>query len=250
MLSIIIPTKNEEIYLPLLLASIRTQTQQPTEIIVADAASTDRTRAIAIEYGCRVVDGGMPGPGRNRGAETASSDFLLFLDADVQLQDPNFLKSALADMQERQLDFATCDIHPISDKRLDLFFHECYNKYARLSRPLHAHAPGFCLFARRVLHEKMGGFDETVVFCEDHDYAQRSRQVGRFGFLSSSIRIPVSTRRLDRDGRLNIAVKYMLGELHLITVGPIRHHAFKYEFGHRAEARSSVSASKSTQSKK
>src|SRR5690242_14030921 len=91
MLSIIIPTYNEEEYLPRLLASIRSQRFEGYEIIVADNKSTDRTREIAARFGAKIVDGGMPGPGRNLGARAAQGDLLLFLDADVILPDVDWL---------------------------------------------------------------------------------------------------------------------------------------------------------------
>ena len=50
-LSIIIPTYNEEEYLPLLLESIKQQDFRDYEIIVADANSKDNTVKIAEEYG-------------------------------------------------------------------------------------------------------------------------------------------------------------------------------------------------------
>lgn len=233
MLTVVIPTKNEEQTLPALLFSLRAQTLQPTEVIVADACSTDRTREIAASFGARVVDGGLPGPGRNRGAEAARTDLVLFLDADVQLDDPQFLERAVGEMIERELDLATCDVQPLSSTVRDRVMHRAYNAYVRAVRPLMAHAPGFCMLVRRSLHNEIGGFDETVTFCEDHDYARRAARHGRFGFLSLSI--PVSVRRLDRDGRMQIAVKFALAELHLATLGPIRHEWFNYSFGHTKE---------------
>ena len=98
---------------------------------------------------------------------------------------------------------------------------------------------GICFSARsRFLHvcpscftSQTWGFDESIVFCEDHDYAQRFKEFGKFGFLRST-KIPVSIRRLDRDGRMKIAMKYLLAELHLAFVGPIRSNRFHYTFGH------------------
>ena len=84
------------------------------------------------------------------------------------------------------------------------------------------------------LFEKIGGFDESVTFCEDHEYAMRAAKEGSFGILHST-KIPVSIRRMDRDGRLNIAVKYLLAETHLFTLGPIRHDKFNDTFGHKKE---------------
>ena len=46
------------------------------------------------------------------------------------------------------------------------------------------------------------------------------------------MKVPVSVRRLDRDGRALIALKFMLAELHLAALGPIRHSLFNYRFGH------------------
>ena len=46
MISIVIPTLNEEKYLPKLLVSIKKQHYKDYEIIVADAGSKDNTRKI------------------------------------------------------------------------------------------------------------------------------------------------------------------------------------------------------------
>lgn len=231
MLSIVIPTKNEEEYLPKLLESIKHQTVQPTEIIVADAQSTDKTPEIARSYGAKVVEGGMPSVGRNLGAKHATGDLILFLDADVELRDPTFLEKSIKEFNNRRLGLATCDVFPLSDAYIDHFLHKAYNKYVRAWGSLFPHAPGFCMLVKREGHNKIMGFDESVVFCEDHDYARRFKRVGRFGLLKST-KIPVSIRRLDRDGRLKIAIKYLLAELHLAFVGPIRSNKFNYTFGH------------------
>lgn len=230
MLTVIIITMNEENYLPRLLTSLKKQTLQPTKVIVSDAYSTDRTREIAMDFGAQVVDGGTTSQGRNRGAEHAQTEWVLFLDADVELYDPCFLEKAIAEMQERGLDIGTCDVYPISSRQIDHWLHRGYNMYAHLSGVFHPHAPGFCIFVRRELHEKIGGFDEEIVFCEDHDYAVRASKHGTFGFLHHAV--PVSVRRLDRDGRLTIIKKYVLGEFHLLFLGPIRGDKFHYTFGH------------------
>jgi glycosyltransferase involved in cell wall biosynthesis len=85
MLSIVIPTFNEEKYLPGLLKTLQEQTFKDYEIIVADNDSSDATRTIAVMAGARVVGGGLPARGRNLGAEVARGEWLLFLDADVIL---------------------------------------------------------------------------------------------------------------------------------------------------------------------
>ena len=231
MMTIVIPTKNESDSLPRLLASIKEQTMQPGEVIVADACSDDATREIATSFGAKVVEGGLPGVGRNNGAHHATKEIILFLDADVELQDKHFLEKTIGEMLERKLDIATCDVRPISNRFIDRVLHASYNRYARLCGSYIPHAPGFCIFVRKAVHEDIGGFDEEVLFAEDHDYARRAvSKRYRFGILEEVV--PVSVRRLDRDGRLSIFIKYALGELHLIFIGPVRHARFRYSFGH------------------
>lgn len=232
MLTIVIPTLNEEECLPTLLESIKRQTLQPDEVIIADAHSTDGTREVAKRFGARVIDGGTVSFGRNRGAAEAQSDLVLFLDADVELRDPEFLEKAVGEMLEKKFGLATCDVFPLSDAFVDHFMHKAYNTYVRAWGSMFPHAPGFCMLVRRELHDELGGFDEQISFCEDHDYAQRFKNVGTFGFLKST-KIPVSIRRMDRDGRMKIAIKYLLAELHLAFLGPIRHNKFNYTFGHK-----------------
>lgn len=231
MLSIIIPTYNEEEYLPRLLASIRSQRFDGYEIVVADNRSTDRTREIATRFGARVVDGGMPGPGRNLGARAAKGDLLLFLDADVILPDVDWLADKVEQFERRNLDAATCLIKPLDGKLIDAFSHNVYNAHMLAMQFVHEHAPGFCIFARKSLHDAIGGFDETVMLAEDHDYVRRASEFGKFRVLTGA-RIRVSVRRFERDGRLNIFAKYLMVELYNVAKGPIRTDAFKYTFGH------------------
>lgn len=229
--SIVIPTKNEEKNLPSLLHSIKAQTFTDIEIIVADAGSTDQTAQLATYLGAKVVKGGMPGPGRNRGAEAAKGDIIIFFDADVYLPTSRFLEDCIAEMERKQLDIATCKVKPMSRKPIDKIGHEVYNAYALMTEKIRPHAPGFCIFVRRTTHESIGGFDEGVVFAEDHEYVQRAEKNGaRFGLLRSHP-IAVSVRRLEKDGRLAIAFKYIYSEFHMLTKGTFKEMPFEYEMG-------------------
>ncbi len=230
-LSIVIPTKNEEVHLPKLLESIKSQIFLDYEIIVADAHSSDRTVEIATSYGARVVEGGMPGPGRNRGALHAQGEIIAFFDADVVLPSTRFLQESLEEMDRKRLDVATCKVKPLSRKPIDRAFHEVYNAFVIATEKLRPHAPGFCILVRRDAHRGINGFDEEVVFAEDHDYVQRAAKNGhRFGVLRSHP-IAVSVRRLEKDGRLAIAVKYIFGEVHMLTKGSFKEMPFEYDMG-------------------
>lgn len=230
-ISIVIPAYNEENFLPRLLRSIRRQTYRNKEVIVADANSADKTREIAESFGAKVVEGGPVAVGRNNGASKAKGDIILFLDADVVLPEPSFLSRIIAEFEKRKLDIATCLPYPLSDKKIDHAFHKIYNVYTKMLEALMPHTPGFCIMVRRHIHDKVGGFDEEVKLAEDHDYAQRAVKFGKFGLLRSS-KIPVSIRRFERDGRVKVALKYFFCELHMLTMGSIKHDLFNYRFGY------------------
>ncbi|MBI2099468.1 glycosyltransferase [Candidatus Uhrbacteria bacterium] len=231
MLSIIIPALNEEKYLPKLLRSLQNQSYRDFEVIVADAGSHDWTRRIAHDFGAKIVEGGMPGPGRNAGAAGAKGNIFLFLDADVVLPDAEFLRKILAEFHRRKLDVATLTVEPLSEKTTDRLMHGVYNVYLKAVRPFAPHAPGFCIIARRTSHESISGFDETIVFCEDKDYVSRSVRAGfKFRILQSE-KIQVSVRRFERDGRWAVARRYLLAEVYQIFKGKMRKQIFPYEFG-------------------
>ena len=229
MLSVIIPTLNEEKYLPLLLNSLAEQTYRNFEVIVADAGSKDATRQIAADSGALVVDGGMPGVGRNKGAAAARGEYVLFLDADVVLP-PHFLMAVMDEVQAKKLDVATCAIKPLTNKKRDKFMHGLVNTYFKATQKFWPHAPGFCILARKSVHEAINGFDVNIRFAEDQDYVLRASKIARFAYIKK-VKIPVSVRRLEKEGRFKMTVKMVIAELYLIFVGPIKSDIFDYKFG-------------------
>jgi glycosyltransferase involved in cell wall biosynthesis len=230
MLSIVIPTYNEEDYLPLLLTSIKGQTFQDYEIIVADNKSTDNTVKVATSFGACVVPGGLPGKGRNIGASYARGDTILFLDADVVLQDPELLQKAFEEFNLKKFAVATCGVEPLSDKKLDKLSHEAYNLFVKATASFVPHAPGFCIFVKRSTHDLINGFDEEIKLAEDSDYVYRASRWGKFGVLNQ--KVPVSVRRLDRDGRMKIILKYILCGIHMRLFGQVKSDIFNYTFGY------------------
>ena len=209
MLSIIIPTKNEEKYLPKLLDSIKKQNIQNIEIIIADANSTDKTRQIAKNYGCEIVKGGMPGPARNNGAKNSCRDYLVFIDADVILP-KNFLKKSLDEIKARDLDVAGTIQEPIpTDKKFkDLSYCLIYgitNKWMKITQQTEYPCMQICMFVKKSIHEKIGGFNETIIYAEDSEYAKRAVENGAKFAILNPYKILVSPRRFENEG-----LKYLL----------------------------------------
>ena len=239
-LSVIIPALNEAQSLPGLLAALQAQTRPPDEIIVADAGSKDGTRALAQAAGARVVEGGRPGPGRNAGARAATGDLFLFLDSDV-LPGPEFIANALADFERRGLGVATALNAPLTDSASDQVIIEATNLYLQVVQHISPHAPGYCIFCKRAIHEAIGGFDEKVKLAEDHNYVQHAARYGEFGVLTHA-RLAVSLRRLEKEGLARLAFKYLWCEMYALAGKPIYTTPFEYEFGAFGSAASSTGA--------
>ena len=205
--SIIIPTYNEEEYLPILLDSIKEQDFDDYEIIVADANSTDKTREIAKDYGCIVVDGGLPAVGRNSGARVAKGDLLLFLDSDLQLTD-EYLRNVIYEFRVEKLGIAITQMKPMSNKVEDKLFHDFANYFMISVENIKPHGAGcYGIIAKRSLHEECGGFDESLTFGEDTDYIERLAKKEPFMVLRNA-KIGVSTRRLEEEGITTLIQQY------------------------------------------
>jgi glycosyltransferase involved in cell wall biosynthesis len=89
--AVIIPARNEENSLPILLTSLQTSTLQPKEIIVIDDHSTDKTYQVATSFGVKVIKSKeLPQvwTGKtfalSQGVKHTTSPVLLFLDADTK----------------------------------------------------------------------------------------------------------------------------------------------------------------------
>ena len=238
MISIVIPTLNEELYLPKVLSSIKKQRIKNLEIIVADANSKDGTVIIAKSFWCKVVQGGMPGRGSNEGAKIAKGEILIFLDADAILP-PKFLERFLREFERKRLDLAGCSMKIHGKKKIYRLFEKLYTLYFKSTEKFYPHATN-CIVVKKWLHEAIGGFDETIKLGEDFAYIQTAAKKGKFGFLAGHS-FSVSPRRAENDMK-KIIVQYLLAEIYMILVGPIRSDIFKYRFDHLSKIRDSQSS--------
>ena len=233
-ISIIIPTYNEEDYLPNLLDSIKRQNFDGYEVIVADANSTDRTREIAESYGCIVVDGGLPAVGRNNGARVAKGEYLLFLDSDLELTD-DYLRDVLYEFRMEHLGIAITKMKPMSDKIEDKIFHDFANYFMIGVENIKPHGAGcYGIITKKSLHDECGGFDESLTFGEDTDYIERLAEKERFKVLRNA-KIGVSTRRLEEEGIVTLIRQYGKSTVNDFLGKRTDAEDINYNFGHGHE---------------
>lgn len=201
MFSLIIPAFNEEKYLPRLLDSIKKQKMQPSEIIVADADSKDRTREIARKYGCRIVKGGRVSIGRNNGAKIAKEDIIIFMDADAIISGKIFFNKIIGTFIKRGADIASCFFLP-AEKRgkyeipmagLSAFKFLFYKLKSNLI------ASGEFIICTKKLFKDLKGFDSKIRSREDNDFINRAFKSGKKYILIPTY-LRVSTRRIEKKG--------------------------------------------------
>ena len=177
MISIIIPTYNEEKALPKTLQALLSQPGE-FETILVDGGSTDRTRAVVADHisltqhsVLSTVQLITAPQGRasqmNAGAKEAKGEWLLFLHADTILPDGAIQR--LNDMETDQSIQAGGFMHQFSgdDWRLKCISFLDNFRCTR-SRIIYGDQ---ALFVRRTLFEQLGGFPnqpilEDVAFCE------------------------------------------------------------------------------------
>jgi rSAM/selenodomain-associated transferase 2 len=169
MISIIIPTFNEERALP---ATLRNVFEQPGdyEVIIVDGGSSDRTLAVAAaDHRVRLLHGSKGRASQmNMGARMAEGEWLLFLHADTWL--PHGALQRINGLESDPTVQAGGFLHGFSghDWRLRLIS-LLDNFRCRHSRVIYGDQ---AMFVRRRLFEHLGGFPdqpilEDVAFCEN-----------------------------------------------------------------------------------
>jgi cellulose synthase/poly-beta-1,6-N-acetylglucosamine synthase-like glycosyltransferase len=104
--TIIIPTRNSDALLVQALQSIRAldYPKDRIELIIPDGMSTDRSRAIAAEYGAQVIEnpGKTIGAARDTGFGASRGELIAFTDADC-LVDPGWIRNAINYFEDPQV---------------------------------------------------------------------------------------------------------------------------------------------------
>lgn len=164
------------------------------EIIVSDGASTDNTIGIAAAYADFIAthdsDRGAPmhrqtiAEGRNRGAELANADLLLFLNADTLIANiESFLRRTVQRfaVDESLAALATrVEVVPHERRWSDVLFHAYFNRYVRIANVIGlGMGRGECQIVRRKAFQALHGYDPFMAAGEDFDLFRRMRAMGR-----------------------------------------------------------------------
>jgi len=192
LISIIIPTLNEEKYIQECLKSIKNQDYSNFEVIVVDSYSDDKTLEIVKNFDVKIVRTKKKGIGhaRNVGAKIAKGEYLCFIDADTSMK-KNYLTLVLNSLKNH--DVSTC-FFELKPRTFFNNFLENTTSFAILLRfylkkPLY---PGFCTNIKKSIFDKEKGFKN--VFGEDEEFSTRLKKykqkiIKRKGVITSDRRL-------------------------------------------------------------
>ena len=210
-LSIVIPCKNEEKTIGLLLNSLLKQSYniKDVPIYVADAKSKDNTRRVVLSYNkilnIKIVSGGLPSKGRNSGARQSKSKYILFLDADIILGNRKLIEKTIKIAKIRKLECVTTNIFPLEKDFFAYLLYTLNNLAQFLSKFHKPFATGMFLLLERKRFSKLKGFNEKVHYAEDYFLTKKIKN-RKFGIVFGYIL--TTNRRFKKMGYLNIAKRF------------------------------------------
>jgi glycosyltransferase involved in cell wall biosynthesis len=210
--SVIIPVWNEAPWLPRLLRQL---SKQPAvaEVIIADNNSRDGSRLVAEREGCRVIEGGSPGEGRNAGANAASQELLVFIDADAALPAGVFERLHWL-FREEHVGAIHCPLTPATSSKAVIALYWVMEHYlGALDRLGISQGVGTFLAARSRTFHDVGGFDTKISAGEDADFFRRVQRSGTRVIYDRGMRVGVSARRFKLESTAAFALKTALWAL-------------------------------------
>jgi glycosyltransferase involved in cell wall biosynthesis len=210
-LSIIIPCKNEEVYIGKLLDCLLMQSlPHSVEIIVSDAGSTDGTIDIINSYigllpNLKIVGGGLPSVGRNLGVLASSGSVLLFIDSDTYFKKDSLVMDSLNLFKLRGASILGCLLNIENNFRIKVIYGLC-NIIFYLSKFDSPFVVGSYMMISRDKFISIGGFDESLMHCEDYFL---SKQVSSSEHIILNEYIYTDDRRFRKLGIFDM-VKYFI----------------------------------------
>ena len=235
--SIIIPTLNEELFIPKLLKDLTKQKENNFEIIIVDSLSQDKTKDVVQSFTKLLPlyfienDRKNISVQRNFGAKKAKGKYFVFLDADSRVE-PSFTKKLRKAIEKKKGLFfvprlKTDDPNTEAQYIMDIV-NFLFEVSQNLNRPF---TLGGGMFLEKNYFFTILGFDEKLEFGEDYDIARRSFKWGVRAKFLSDVAVVYSLRRIRREGKLQAYYKYFMSTAYYLIRGKTQRKLFDYELG-------------------
>ncbi|MEK7516951.1 MAG: glycosyltransferase [Patescibacteria group bacterium] len=235
--SVVIPTLNEDNYLPKILSDFAKQRKKNFEIIIVDANSSDKTKEKALTFSKSfplqfyLVKKRNVSYQRNYGANKSNGKYLLFLDADARVG-KNFTENLYKNIpkKNRSVFLPTLITEEPSKKNTVLF--KLINSVIELSQFLNKPlSSGGAIFILRKLFFQINGFNENLYMSEDHDLVQRAREAGSKAEILKDVKVVFCLRRVKKEGEAIVLYKYFLALVYMLVDREVTNKVLMYEMG-------------------
>lgn len=230
-ISIIIPTYQEEKILSKLknIYTNEIKTEFNCEIIVSDGGSTDNTINIAQEFADKIIEHNSPkrqtiAEGRNKGAELAEGNVLVFINADTY---PANLRMFMKSIQEWSLEqmnnygAIACYVSGFPDEinTKDKIFYFLHNGFVRILNTIKlGMGRGECQIIRKDLFYLVNGYNPNIVAGEDFDLFRRVSKHTKI-LMNTNFLVYESPRRFRKYGYLKTIWFWLINALSIIFAG-------------------------------
>ena len=175
-LTIVIPCKNEGrgvIDIIKLLLNQRLDCQ----IIIADSSDEEGSIRLLKKYQesnsktIKIVKGGLPAVARNNGAKFVKTPYVLFIDADIYLQQVDIIAQCMRMIVGGDYDLVTCKFKTL-EKEFD-WIYRAFDVIQWISSKTKPFAIGGFMLFKTDIFKKLGGFNEEDKIAEDYHLSSK-----------------------------------------------------------------------------
>jgi glycosyltransferase involved in cell wall biosynthesis len=186
--SVIIPTYQSEQFIRQAIDSVLAQTYKDYEVIVVDGKSTDGTMKVLKSYGNSIRTLTQNGKGianaRNFGIVESKGEYISFLDSDdLWLRDKLAIQVRFLDQKPASVGLIYSDAFLFPEDDVSRLSYLANKRAFQVGNPhsgkvlgqlfIANFIPASTVMVRRTCFERVGLFDESLVFCEDIDMWMR-----------------------------------------------------------------------------
>jgi len=171
LLTIVIPCKNEGITINQTLSLLNFQNGiNGVKVIVADSSDDETTYHLENRnrdyFNLDIIQGGLPSKARNKGAERATTPFILFMDADMMILDTNLLQECMDIIMNERLDLLTTKVRTTNGKYNYVF--RTFDLIQGITKYITPFCLGGFMLIRKSTFMELNGFDEDAKVAEDY----------------------------------------------------------------------------------
>jgi len=232
LISVIVPVYREEKILARTLAAYPKELRHKyhIELIISDGGSEDNTLKIAKDMADIIVEHKEErrqtiAEGRNRGAEKANGDILVFINGDTVPANPDWFFDFISKLNDENSSFKNssalaCEVSVDPAEKLfkDTVFYTLHNLYVKLLNKFGlGMGRGECQIVRAEVFKKVGGYNSKLTAGEDFDLFRRIAKVGKIGFANDIV-VLESPRRFRKFGYLRIISSWIINSLSVMIL--------------------------------